>query len=369
MFRRFIHFIKYNNIAVFVILAVFLLGGGVFAQTDLGQEIIGEKQKTVEGVDNTLLIEADINNLDMNFKIEQIEEDTKYYYVTYTFYDLVKDNDVWKYQVIEKVRKISKKRKKDLGEYLAKEFKQQYQDRVRNLKKAQNNAKDDGVEQKIEVEEYSGLIGGTLNLVEKVFSNYEPVKKRIVPSPSVPILLTTIQKSIVEDGQEVVEVAQADSLTKVYDDYITENDSDGDNIFGADDNCPNNYNPEQLDSDEDGIGDECDNSLDDIQSTDDDEIASSGDDIIIDDTTASTGDEVIINDETASSGEEVIETIIDEEQSNEEEPNNKEPNNEEPNNEEDQVDSSNEDSTNNTESTDEPQNSTEPEVEIIELDN
>jgi hypothetical protein len=38
-------------------------------------------------------------------------------------------------------------------------------------------------------------------------------------------------------------------------------DSDGDGLVGSDDNCPENFNPNQDDSDEDGIGDLCDDCL------------------------------------------------------------------------------------------------------------
>ncbi len=262
MFKKFIHFIKYNNLAVFVMLAVFLVGGGVFAQTEVGQDLIGEKQNRTEGVDNTLLLEAVIAEIDMNFKIERIEQDEKYYYVVYTFYDLVNENSAWQYQVREKTRKISKKSGKDIGVYLAEEFKEQYEDRVRFLSEKQFQAKEDGEEKKIEVEEYDGLIGQALNVVGKVFPGYEPVKKRVVPSPSVPVLLTTIQKSVLDGDDGTEKVAKADSLTDVYNDYIEENDPDKDGVFSVDDNCPDIYNARQYDNDNDGVGDECDNSYD-----------------------------------------------------------------------------------------------------------
>ena len=35
-------------------------------------------------------------------------------------------------------------------------------------------------------------------------------------------------------------------------------DADEDGVVDADDNCPNAYNPEQIDTDRDGIGDVCD---------------------------------------------------------------------------------------------------------------
>lgn len=320
MFRKFIHFIKYNNLAVFVMLAIFLVGGGVFAQTEAGQDFIGEKQLRQEGVDNTLLIEADIDDLDMNFKIEDIKEDAKYYYVVYTFYDLILENNSWQYQIIEKTRKVSKKSRKDLGEFLAEEFKQQYEDRVRYLKEKQELAKDNGEEKKVEVEEYDGLIGQTLELASRVFSGYEPVKVRQIPSPSVPVLLTTIQKSV-EDEESGTKVAKADSLTDVYNDYMAENDPDNDGIFNADDNCPEVYNARQYDSDNDGIGDECDGSYDPVVSTSSDEVIetveevststeesiATGTEPVIENDQASSSPEVIIDEEIASSSEEVLE--------------------------------------------------------------
>jgi hypothetical protein len=40
--------------------------------------------------------------------------------------------------------------------------------------------------------------------------------------------------------------------------FVFAADSDGDGIDDADDNCPDDYNPDQLDSDFDGVGDICD---------------------------------------------------------------------------------------------------------------
>ena len=48
-----------------------------------------------------------------------------------------------------------------------------------------------------------------------------------------------------------------DNLTQVYQNYIEENDPDMDNVFGSIDNCPSVYNPDQLDSNNNGIGDLC----------------------------------------------------------------------------------------------------------------
>ena len=100
--EKIINFIKYNNLTVLLILAVFLLSTGVFAQTETGQEIIGTEQVKIEGSDNTLLIEADLDDLDMDFQIESIEEDDTYYYIKYTFIDLIRHSNAWQYQIQEK---------------------------------------------------------------------------------------------------------------------------------------------------------------------------------------------------------------------------------------------------------------------------
>lgn len=256
MFKKTIHFIKYNNLTVLILLGFFLLGSSVFAQTETGQELIGDKQISYEGVDNTLLLQADLDNLDMDFKIESITEDDKFYYVTYTFINLEPINQAWQYQLREKVRKVSKKVKLDLGKYLAEQLKQEYDESIKQLKAEKSKAEVDGESEVIEVVEYSGLIGKTLEIAGAVFSGYEPVKKNKLPSPSSPSFLNTARELV--DDSENGTANVFDDLSNVYDEYISDNDSDLDNIFGGADNCPEINNPEQTDTDGDGLGDACD---------------------------------------------------------------------------------------------------------------
>lgn len=258
MFKRAIHFIKYNNATVLILAFIFLLATGVFAQTEAGQAVIGAKQTSVEGTDNTLLLEADLDLLDMEYKIEAVKSDEARYYVTYTYIDLVKLDNAWQYQMQEKVRQVSQNLKKDLGLYLAEELGEEYEARIKDLKEEQSKAEDTGESKRIEVTEYSGLIGQTLTLAGKMFPGYEPVKKVELATPlTSPVLRTP--PTLAEVGQEdIVAESLADSITDIYNDFIEENDPDRDDVFGILDNCPNNYNPEQVDSDEDGEGDECD---------------------------------------------------------------------------------------------------------------
>jgi hypothetical protein len=213
-FRKIINFIQYNNLTVLIVVVVFLAGAGVFAQTPTGQDLIGAQQTEVKGVDNTLLLEADLEKFTMDFKIEKIEEDAKYYYVTYTYLDLVSDNSAWQYQIQEKVRKISKKLKQDLGAYMAKQLQNEYEQRVRDLKAEKSKAKQEGSKTRTEVVAYTGLIGQTLDVVSKVFPSYEPVKQYEIPSPTIPPSVLQLA-----NNQEVDQNTTND-LEKVYQDYI-----------------------------------------------------------------------------------------------------------------------------------------------------
>jgi len=264
MFNKIIQFIKYNNLTVLILLAVFIFSTAVFAQTETGQEIIGEKETSIQGTDKTLLLEADLDNFDMDYKIEKIEEDDPstgsgqgYYYVTYTYLDLVNHNSAWQYQIQEKIKKVSKKLKEDLGIYLAEELKEEYEARIKDLKNIKKRISLEANEERAEVTRYSGLIGQTLDIASKIFPSYSPVKTYKIPTPEIPASIQKSEKNIVEEDI-------SDNIEEIYNNYIEENDPDMDNVFGAMDNCPDNFNPDQLDDDEDGVGDVCDLDLDNV---------------------------------------------------------------------------------------------------------
>jgi len=306
MFQKFIQFIKYNNASMVILLVFFVVGTGVFA-SETGREAFGQKNTHIEGIDNTVLLEVDLDKMNMDFSIEDISEDVKYFYVKYTFLDLEKVDNVWEYQLKDKTRKVSKKSGVDLDKYLVEELKEEYQSRIKYLKKQQEKAKSIGVEKKVEVSEYSGLIGKTLSLAENVFEGYNAVKVRELPTPVNSFAL----KELKTGKREGVE----DSLTKVYDDYINKNDRDKDDILNKDDNCPDDYNPSQGDRDNDGQGDVCDLSPDNSDEVLDNQTASPTPEVI-DDNTATPTPEVIDGDET---GDGDLSTEISTEEDNAEE--------------------------------------------------
>ena len=213
MLQKILYFIKYNNATVVILAVILLLGGGALAA---GPEGVGQKETRLENIDNSLLIAANLSNYNMDFKIEKVEEDENYYYATYSFLDLAVLDQAWQYQLNSKTQKISKKIKQDLGEYLAGFLAKHRQARARALKEEQRLAGLVGESKRLEVTEYSGLIGKTLNLAAKVFPGYEPVKKRELPAPNFDLEVN------VQARQTDQSSGATDNLTQIYNDYIAE---------------------------------------------------------------------------------------------------------------------------------------------------
>jgi hypothetical protein len=250
MFSRIIHFFKYNNAAVFILLGIFLVASGVFAQSEAGQELIGEKKTSVTGEDNALLLAIDPETFDMDFKISRIEKDETHYFVLYTYLDVVKKDGVWQYEMSEKERRVPLTIEKDLSAFLAEEFAELFRVRQKELIEKKEEAMASGEQKKQEVSEYSGLIGQTLDIAARVFPGFEAIQKTDIPSPSLPALA-----SLPVDSETA---ARPDNLTQVYEDYISSFDPDQDDVFGSSDNCPADANSDQADTDGDGKGDACD---------------------------------------------------------------------------------------------------------------
>jgi len=242
------HFLKYNNATIIIIVVIFVFGASVFA-SEPGREAVGGKKTSIQGVDNALLLAVDPVQHNFDFKIEKIEGDEKYYYVTYTFLDIAVVNSAWQYQLRERSIKVNKNLKEDLGAYLARELKDIREKRIKELIEAKEAAAKKGEEKRVEVTEYTGLVGKTLNLAGNIFPNYEPVKKIELPTPAADPALT-------KEGLGASESAGssgADNLTQIYLDYVATHSLDEISSSAPQNAAPDNSSPTSAPTDDSAL--------------------------------------------------------------------------------------------------------------------
>jgi hypothetical protein len=180
MFKKIIHFLKYHNAAVFILAAVFLLGSAVFASEDI-QSAIGAKEEKIEGFDNSLLLQADLENFNMEFTIDKVQKESGYYYVSFGFFDLVKEQEGWQYKLKNKVLKFKEKPGLAIEKITGEELAEIRQARIRFLRSEREKAKISGQEGRFEAVEYTGLIGKAFDAVSKIFPGFEPGGKKELP--------------------------------------------------------------------------------------------------------------------------------------------------------------------------------------------
>ena len=217
--KKILDFLQYNNASIIILMMAFVVGSATFA-SETGQEIIGERSVEIRGEDNSVLIETDLESVDFEFQIENITEDEKFVYVTYTYRPLERDNGVWKFITTEKVMRVSQKamnkRNFDLERYVVREFKQMNESLVSQLEIAQDAAKQIGKQERVEVVEYSGLRGAVLDLVSQEGARRE----KVLVSRSV---LHESKHQVKDEMEGNVVSSGADNLTEIYNEWVLEN--------------------------------------------------------------------------------------------------------------------------------------------------
>ncbi|MDP3900722.1 MAG: hypothetical protein Q8Q23_06665 [bacterium] len=207
-----LNFVKYNNgFLLIIVIGVALFSSLAMASEEVRDNTIGAKQVYAEGVDNALLLAADLGNFNMDFTITGIIEDSESFTITYSYVDLGLINDVWQYLEKQSGRRINKPFRKDLGLYLAQELSEEASARLKELKAEQKKAQEAGETKVIQITEYSGLIGKVLNASTKIFPEYQPVKKIEIASPL-----------INERARDRAQLGRADNLTNVYQDWVND---------------------------------------------------------------------------------------------------------------------------------------------------
>jgi len=182
--NRIINFIKYHNAFVIGLGVVLLITASVLAASENARNVvIGKKIVEIQGVDNSQLLSADLDNFDFNLQIINVNEDEDNYYVDYKFNTLALKDNVW--QKVTKTKRLTVSKQvlgnRDLGLYLQEELGEVIDYELAYLKKAQAIERSKGRTTLTASVKYTGLIGLVLDVKNKILPSYEPVVQEELP--------------------------------------------------------------------------------------------------------------------------------------------------------------------------------------------
>ena len=174
--HKIIHFIKYHNAFAIAFVIVFMGLSITFAASPEARDAVYSKKTKEAGVDNAILLSADVSSWDFEPQILNIEQDNKYYYVTYKYRTLGIEDNVWQAVWKEKLLKfeIDSGRYSDVSQYITKEIREVIQHEYKLLKDSKEIAQTKGRTQKVTVTQYSGLVGKILDMKPKVVVHDNP---------------------------------------------------------------------------------------------------------------------------------------------------------------------------------------------------
>ena len=185
LMNKIIDFIKYHNGFVIGLILVFVFTGAIFASEDIHNAIIGEETITQTGIDNTVILAADLENFDLAMTINGVFEDEINYYVSYSFKTLGVLDNIW--QEISRTAQMTISKAaiagQDLGIYLTEELSEVVNHELTYLKQVQVTEKEKGQTQVVQTRDYTGLVGMVLDIKDKILPGYEPVIKPVKPEP------------------------------------------------------------------------------------------------------------------------------------------------------------------------------------------
>ena len=186
------NFIKYHNAFVIIIMFVFVVSfSALAANEDLRDKVLGEKIVIKSGIDNSVILAADLENFDLEMKILDVREDENNYYLAYQFKTLGIQENVWQITLRQKELEISKKvlAVQDLGLYVTEELGEVIDYELAYLKEVQENENKKGDDRIVRETKYEGLLGLIISTKTKELPpEYELVVKlsvaeEILPAP------------------------------------------------------------------------------------------------------------------------------------------------------------------------------------------
>ncbi len=203
-FSKVIQFIKYHNAFTIGLVLVFILGGSVLASDAVREAVIGSAIVERQGIDNSVLLDADLDNFDFMMQITAVSEDEQNYFVQYAYKTFsIKDN-VWQEIARGDVLSVSKIAlgNMDLGLYLKEELGEIIDNELAYLSEVKQNEKQE--KGKTFVQEttlYTGLIGMFFDTKTRELPGYA-----LVVAPSSPPVIVYNEPVVPEVRLSVGEV-------------------------------------------------------------------------------------------------------------------------------------------------------------------
>jgi len=173
-------FVKYNNAFVIGLVLVLFGGGVIFAASpEARSAVVGREVVTAQGVDNSQILNANLDNFDFQMKIDNVTENDTNYYVDYSFRTIGIEGNEWQ-TIIRNLQMVVAKDAlagQDLGLYVQAQLANIAQNELAYLELAQTAEKEKGLTQIVRTTEYTGLIGLVLDVKNAVLPGYDPVVK------------------------------------------------------------------------------------------------------------------------------------------------------------------------------------------------
>jgi hypothetical protein len=180
MIKRLSNFVFYNNGFVFIVLAIIFSSGSALAATNpqVRKAVVSSEEKLVE-IDNSYILDVDLDKHDFDVKITAIEKDDTDYYLTYEFHTIDLVDGVWEKIIKQNVLTVNIEQlgNRDLGLYAAEELQELVEYTKKFLAEVQENEIKKGESQKVVAKTYKGLVGRFLKEDQITFAGYNPVIK------------------------------------------------------------------------------------------------------------------------------------------------------------------------------------------------
>jgi len=169
-------FVQHNNA---VPIGLFILFGTTGAAFAANPDVVYEEIESVQSVDNTYIVEVDLENRDFDLEITDITEDDENYYISYGYNTISIVDYVWREVEVSKHVTYSKKELtgRDLGLFLAEQLGEELTAEIAYLTEVQKKEREAGATHKKVATEYRGLVGRMFDPTEKEFDGYKPVVK------------------------------------------------------------------------------------------------------------------------------------------------------------------------------------------------